>query len=58
MLEAMLIEEQDALDILAALNKMNISIKQGVAAEDTTRQQLYYFRRKCLAKLASLMEEK
>jgi len=57
-LEAMLIEEQDALDILAALTKMNISIKQGVTAAETTRQQLYYFRRKCLAKLALLMEEK
>lgn len=55
-LEAMLIEEQDAKDILVALKKMNIRIKPGVDAKDTTRQQLYYFRRKCLAKLASLME--
>lgn len=56
-LEAMQIEEQDAADVLYALKKMNISIKQGVAATDTTRQQLYYFRRKTLAKLANLMGE-
>jgi len=56
-LEAMLIEEQDAQDILAALIKLDISIKPGVKAKDTTRQQLYYYRRKCLAKLASHMGE-
>ena len=56
-LEAMLIEEQDASDVLQALKKLNISIKQGVAAEDTSRQQLYYFRRKTLAKLADLIKE-
>lgn len=55
-LEAMLIEEQDAQDILAALGKMGVSIKQDVPAKETTRQQLYYFRRKSLAKLAGLME--
>jgi len=56
-LEAMLIEEQDATDVLYALQKLNISIKPGVAAEDTSRQQLYYFRRKTLARLAELMAE-
>lgn len=56
-LEAMLIEEQDAEDVLYALKKLNINIKRGVAAEDTNRQQLYYFRRKTLSKLADLISE-
>jgi hypothetical protein len=54
-IEAMVIEEQDADDILTALKKLNISIKQGVAASETNRQQLYYFRRKTIAKLNDLM---
>ncbi|MFV2060799.1 MAG: hypothetical protein ACC653_08940 [Gammaproteobacteria bacterium] len=54
-LEAIVIEEQDADDILVALKKLNITIKQGVAAHNTNRQQLYYFKRKTLAKLNSLM---
>jgi hypothetical protein len=53
-LEAMVIDDQDANDVLAALKKLNISIKDNVAAQDTDRQQLYYFRRKTLAKLANL----
>jgi hypothetical protein len=48
------IDDQDANDVLAALEKLNISIKDNVAAQDTDRQQLYYFRRKTLAKLAKL----
>jgi hypothetical protein len=56
-LEAMLIDEQDANDVLAALVKLDISIAEGVPAQQTNRQQLYYFRRKTLAKLAELMEE-
>ncbi|NOY83454.1 MAG: hypothetical protein GXO96_01285 [Nitrospirae bacterium] len=56
-LEALLIEEQDASDILAALKKLKITIKKGVSPEDTNRQQLYYFKRKSLAKLANLMEK-
>ena len=56
-MEAMLIDELDASDVLYALRKLNISIKPGVAAEDTSRQQLYYFRRKTLARLADLMAE-
>jgi len=54
-LEAMYIEEQDAEDVLCALAKLNISIKKGIAADQTNRQQLYYFRRKSLAKLSELM---
>jgi hypothetical protein len=56
-LEAMLIDELDANDVLAALIKLDISLTDGVPAEQTNRQQLYYFRRKTLAKLAQLMEE-
>lgn len=56
-LEAMLIDEQDANDVLSALIKLDISITEGVPAEQTNRQQLYYFRRKTLAKLAQLMNE-
>jgi len=53
-LEAMLIEEQDANDILNALKKLNIPIKEGVPAKHTDRQQLYYFRRKSITKLAGI----
>ena len=54
-MEAMVIDEQDANDVLAALKKLNIQIHDKVAAQDTDRQQLYYFRRKTLAKLAKIM---
>lgn len=54
-LEAMLIEEQDADDVLGALKSLNISIKPDVAPQDTNRQQLYYFRRKTIAKVAKMM---
>jgi len=56
-LEALIIEEQDAQDVLSALRQMQIRLKPGVAAEQTNRQQLYYFRRKTLQKLALLMNE-
>ncbi|KPJ94289.1 MAG: hypothetical protein AMJ53_05565 [Gammaproteobacteria bacterium SG8_11] len=56
-LEAMLIDEQDANDVLSALVKLDISITDGVPAQQTNRQQLYYFRRKTLAKLAQRMDE-
>ena len=54
-LEAMVIDEQDANDVLTALKKLKIQIKKDVPAEQTDRQQLYYFRRKTLAKLAEIM---
>ncbi len=54
-LEAMLVEEQDANDVLQALAKLQLRIDPQVAPENTSRQQLYYFRRKTLAKLATLM---
>ena len=56
-LEALLIDELDAEDVLAALRKMDLSIKKGVPADQTDRQQLYYYRRKTLARLAEYMHE-
>ena len=57
-MEAMVIDEQDANDVLTALKNLNIQIKKNVPAEKTDRQQLYYFRRKTLAKLAEIMGNK
>ncbi|RKZ65970.1 MAG: hypothetical protein DRQ44_07355 [Gammaproteobacteria bacterium] len=54
-IEALVIEEQDADVVLNSLRKLAISFKTGVAAEDLDRQQLYYFRRKTLAKLQGLL---
>lgn len=54
-LEAMVIEEQDANDVLQALKKLNIQLSEKVPANQTDRQQLYYFRRKTLARLAGLL---
>ena len=56
-IESMVLENQDAEDVLVALRKMDISIKDGVPAKETNRQQLYYFRRKTLARLAGLIEK-
>lgn len=53
-IEALVIDEQEANAVLATLVKNQWSIKKGVRPEDTDRQQLYYFRRKSLAKLAKL----
>ncbi|MCP4983051.1 MAG: hypothetical protein GY935_21455 [Gammaproteobacteria bacterium] len=50
-LEAMIIEEQDADDVLQALQTLDVSIKPGVDAKQTNRQQLYYFKRKALSRL-------
>ena len=51
-LEALVINEQDAQSVLSALAKMDVAIKPGVDASQTTVQQLYYFKRKSLTKLA------
>jgi hypothetical protein len=56
-IEALVIEEQEAQIVLDALKTLNLSIKQGVPAGETDRQQLYYFRRKTLAKLNALMKK-
>ncbi|MFV1993708.1 MAG: hypothetical protein ACC635_07375 [Acidiferrobacterales bacterium] len=54
-LEAMLIDDQDAKDVLKALVRLDISLTDGVPATETNQQQLYYFRRKTLIKLEKLM---
>ena len=56
-LEALIIEDQQAEDVLSALRKLNISIKEGVLPEQTNRQQLYYFRRKTLQRLSEYMQQ-
>jgi hypothetical protein len=53
-LEAMLVEERGADEVLAALKRLDIALSDKVPAQQTDRQQLYYFRRKALAKLARL----
>ena len=50
----MQVEQQDAEDVLAALQRLNIFIVEGVAPDQVNRQQLYYFRRKTLEKLTDL----
>jgi len=56
-LEAMLIEGQDAKDVLRALKRLGIAVTKGVDAAETDQQQLYYFRRKTLIKLENIMNE-
>ena len=56
-LEALVIDEQDAQSVLSALKQMDITIKKGVSANQTTVQQLYYFKRKTLSKLAGQLNE-
>lgn len=46
------IEGQEADAVLKALCRLGISIIEGIPPEKTSRQQLYYFRRKTLVKLA------
>ncbi len=55
-LEALVINEQDAKQVLKALSRLDISIKKGVRPEDTSIQQLYYFKRKSLSKLQQALE--
>lgn len=51
-LEMMVIEERDAVEVLEAFRKSGISFKEGVSPDKLDRQQLYYFKRTALAKLA------
>ncbi len=55
-LEAMVIDEREANDVLQALALLDLPVAEGTPASATNRQQLYYFRRKTLARLARLME--
>lgn len=54
-LEALLIDNLDANDVLVALQQLDIAIHPKTAAADTDRQQLYYFKRKALVKLKSFL---
>ncbi len=54
-LQALVIDELDARSVLQALQQMNIALRKGVAADQTTVQQLYYFKRKALAKLGKYL---
>lgn len=56
-LEAMVIEEQDADDVLEALRAIDVSIKPGIDAQQTNRQQLYYFKRKALSRLGLVLKQ-
>lgn len=55
-LENMVVDELDANAVLQALCESGISIVEGVPPDQTNRQQLYYFRRKAVAKLAKQAE--
>lgn len=54
-IEALVIEQQDANHVLLALTQQNISLKKGQKAEENNRQQLYYFKRKALEKLNDIL---
>jgi len=54
-LESLVIEEQGAGEVLEALAILDINIKKDVPANETNVQQLYYFKRKSLSKLAALI---
>lgn len=56
-IEALVIDDQDARTVLNTLSKLGISLKAGVEADQINRQQLYYFRRKTLEKLHRLMAD-
>lgn len=56
-LEALVIDEQGAEEVLMAIKALGISIKKNVEPENTNVQQLYYFKRKCLSKLADMLSE-
>ncbi len=56
-LEALVIDEMDAQSLLQVLLKMDLTIKKGVSAKQTTVQQLYYFKRKTLNKLEKILND-
>ncbi len=53
--EALVIENQDANAVLHALSTLNMPLKSGQAAEANNRQQLYYFKRVTLEKLQRML---
>jgi len=54
-LESLVVDELDANDVLAALTQLDIAIHPKTPAAQTNRQQLYYFKRKTLAKLLEIV---
>ncbi len=50
-IEALVIENQEAQHVLKALETMNISLGKNTSSKENDRQQLYYFKRKSLEKL-------
>jgi len=50
-LEVMVIDQLDVASVLTALSEQGISIKKGVPPEETSANQVYYFRNKALSKL-------
>lgn len=55
-IEALVIEEQDAIVVLKTLATLDISLKQNQSSQHNNRQQLYYFKRKSLEKLQGFLE--
>lgn len=55
-LESLIVNELDAKSVLAALKEMDIAIKKDVSADQTTLQQLYYFKRKTLNRMAEILQ--
>lgn len=53
-LEAMLVDGLAANEVLAALQRLGVSLREGVAPEDMNQQQVFHFRRKALKKLTRL----
>lgn len=53
-LEAMVIEDRDAKDVLSALVEMGITIREGVLPEMINIQQVFHFKRVTLKKMARL----
>lgn len=54
-IEALVIENQDANHVLKTLDTMNIPLGKNQTARENDRQQLYYFKRKCLEKLQGFL---
>lgn len=55
-LESLVIDNQDAKQVLKVLARLDIVIKKGVEPRQTSIQQLYYFKRKALARLNQFLE--
>ncbi len=56
-LEALVIENRSAEQVLSTLATLQLRLREDTPIEQTDRQQLYYFKRKTLARLAQLMQD-